>query len=204
MRRLYYTLLCSWLCVVSALAQSASYLSFTASFDPDKGMTISWVTSQENRIAHFNVQRTYNLNLSTLANVAGVPSKGSGTLTRSYTFVEVKPPQTGLVYYRLEAVDVDGKVEYTPFISAFIEPSPPQVGPFIIYPDQLGDIVTLKLPNAKQVSAVRIVNMRGVTVLQQELIRNFFVVKTLLSGWYIMEVTTSTGEVLRKLYLKPI
>lgn len=163
-------------------------------------MVLNWSTSQETRTNSFRVQRSYDL--VTFTTMAELASKGSGVVNRDYTFIDIRPPQSGQIYYRIQAVDLDGKLQSTPVLPLFKDPDP-DTGPFIIYDDQIGDVVSLGFTGSTQPRAARIINQRGVTLIQQELIRSLIVVRTLPVGVYIMEVTTDTGEVLRKRYLKP-
>lgn len=195
-----YIFLCLWLVGLStSFAQSATFSALSGFWDRAQGgMVINWSTSQETRNRFFDVQRSYDL--ITFATIVEIASKGSGVSNRDYTFVDVNSSQTGQMYYRIRAVDLDGKPESTTTLPLFRDPDS---NPFVIYDDQIGDVVYLGLPGSAQPRAVRIINQRGIPLIQQELIRDLVVVKPLPVGLYIMEVTTNTGEVLRKRYLKP-
>ncbi|WP_420146821.1 T9SS type A sorting domain-containing protein [Spirosoma sp.] len=160
-------------------------------------MEIKWSTSQETRNNVFLVLRSDDF--VTFTNIGQVSSQGSGVANRAYTFYDRVPPQTGMLYYSVQAVDLDGNRQSTPVISLFRQPDH---NPFVIYNDVVGDIVTLGFTGTTYATAVKITNLLGVALIQQELIRDLVVVRTLDAGVYIMEVTTNTGEVLRRRYLK--
>jgi hypothetical protein len=71
---------------------------------------IDWTTVTEINLTRYEIQRSSNaLEFST---VGSVPAKGSGTLRTNYTFNDVLPLH-GNNFYRLKAVDADGKFSYS-------------------------------------------------------------------------------------------
>jgi hypothetical protein len=87
-------------------------LSFTASLNTNK-VIVSWSTANELNIAHFEVQRSADaVNYSTISTAN---SKG-GTGINSYTVTDASP-FTGVNYYRLKEVDVDGFITYSQVVS---------------------------------------------------------------------------------------
>ena len=83
-----------------------NFLSFTAEKGPGE-VSLHWQTAGETNNSYFNVQ--YSTNTTDWKTVGKVDAKNDF----SYSFVH-HTPATGANYYRLQQVDKDGKVVYTP------------------------------------------------------------------------------------------
>ena len=78
---------------------------------------LEWTTLFEKNSSHFNILRsTDGTHFSSLQSV---PAKGNSELPVSYIAHDVNPP-AGLVFYKLEMIDIDGHIEYSPVIKDFI------------------------------------------------------------------------------------
>jgi hypothetical protein len=87
-------------------------LSFTAELNNDK-VIINWSTANELNIARFEVQRSADA-INYLP-VSSVNSKGGGSVN-NYVVTDASP-FTGVNYYRLKEVDVDGYANYSQVVS---------------------------------------------------------------------------------------
>jgi len=71
---------------------------------------IDWTSVTEINVAGYEIQRSSNaLNFSTMGSLT---AKGNGTQKVNYTFNDVQPMH-GDNYYRIKAVDKDGKITYS-------------------------------------------------------------------------------------------
>jgi len=73
-------------------------------------ISLNWTTQNEVNVSHFNVQRSITgKDFSTIArvNATGVQN------TNNYGFTDVNYGKSGILYYRLEIIDKDGKVSYS-------------------------------------------------------------------------------------------
>jgi hypothetical protein len=70
---------------------------------------LKWITENEERIDHFEVQRSYDA--TTFAAIGTTAGRNSGQ-REQYLFEDNSPLQ-GLAYYRLRSVDFDGKFTYS-------------------------------------------------------------------------------------------
>jgi hypothetical protein len=83
-------------------------IDFTARKD-GKGNILQWVTSQEESLAYYGVQRSANgKDFSDIANVA----IHGGTTATGYSYIDENPFKASN-YYRLKLVDIDGKTEFS-------------------------------------------------------------------------------------------
>ncbi len=76
----------------------------------------SWFTLSESNNSHFNVQRaTDGRTFTTLGKVNTKATNGNSASKLAYAFTDLEP-QIGHNYYRLEQVDMDGKMSYSNII----------------------------------------------------------------------------------------
>ncbi len=86
-------------------------LYFNARKNTSTSSLLEWKTSQELNSSHFDVERSNDA--MHYINIGKVLAAGNSALAVQYTFTDNKP-ETGLNYYRLKQVDIDGKFVYTP------------------------------------------------------------------------------------------
>lgn len=86
--------------------------SFTATLD-NKKPVISWVSSVENNLSHYVVERS--VNGSDYSEIAVLFANGNSSIDRSYGFTDNSVPAAnkGIIYYRLKMVDMDTKAKYS-------------------------------------------------------------------------------------------
>lgn len=97
---------------------------------------LRWTTSSEINNHHFELQKSFDgRNFTSFANVTGA---GNSTTISNYSFIDVKPFESGVIYYRLKQVNANGNFTYTKVIavnkgkytSAFVSAYPnPASGP---------------------------------------------------------------------------
>lgn len=86
--------------------------SFTATLD-NKKPVISWVSSVENNLSHYVLERS--VNGSDYSEIAVLFANGNSTIERNYGFTDNSVPAAskGIIYYRLKMVDMDTKAKYS-------------------------------------------------------------------------------------------
>lgn len=85
-------------------------LSFTARLQTNKTVLLNWQTTAEINNDHFDVERsTDGLNFNFIGRVAG---NGTTSLPHSYSLID-PAPASGLNYYRLRQVDLDGHFTFS-------------------------------------------------------------------------------------------
>ncbi|XZF16087.1 GEVED domain-containing protein [Chitinophagaceae bacterium MMS25-I14] len=71
---------------------------------------LSWVTSSEKNSSYFDVERSTDGR--TFSKIGSVDAQGTTELTHEYNY-EDNSPASGINYYRLKSVDMDGSFRYT-------------------------------------------------------------------------------------------
>jgi len=87
--------------------------SFTAQKSGAIGQ-LNWNTLNEKNSAYFEVERA--VNGQDFISIAKVAANGNSTLPITYTFTD-NQPATGVNYYRLKMMDLDGQFEYSDIVS---------------------------------------------------------------------------------------
>ncbi|MEO6961306.1 MAG: discoidin domain-containing protein [Puia sp.] len=88
--------------------------SFTAQNINDDHVLVSWSTSMEQNVNHFEVQKSEDG--SFYQAFAEVPAAGNSETLRQYSAIDIQPFE-GVNYYRLEEVDSDGKTFFSPVVT---------------------------------------------------------------------------------------
>jgi hypothetical protein len=85
--------------------------SFNAFLNGNK-VDLKWTTSQEINVSHFVIEKSFD---GTQFQDAGIVfANGNSTSKISYTYPDnISNVQSGIIYYRLRSVDIDGKSEYS-------------------------------------------------------------------------------------------
>jgi hypothetical protein len=77
----------------------------------DGQATLAWSTLQESNTANFIIQRSEDG--STFTTIGTVKASGNTTQPTNYGFTDPSPALTGIDYYRLQEVDLDGHSSYS-------------------------------------------------------------------------------------------
>jgi hypothetical protein len=84
-------------------------VSFTATKSKNSGI-LSWKTASEKNVSHFEVERSRDG--STFKAIGTVKAVGNSVDEQKYTLTD-DATWSGINYYRLKAVDIDGKFKYS-------------------------------------------------------------------------------------------
>ncbi|MEM7658962.1 MAG: collagen-binding domain-containing protein, partial [Bacteroidota bacterium] len=89
----------------------------------EKGVSqLHWSTLQESNTSHFVIERS--LDAERYAPVGQVEAAGDATQTLTYQFTDQELPiLSGLMYYRLAQIDLDGSMSYSVVRHVRVEPS---------------------------------------------------------------------------------
>ena len=162
-----------------------SMLNFECLMLNERQVKVSWQTSTEINVSHFNVQRsTDGVNFNSIGKVN---AKGAGTYTSNDSLTTHDSRFTTL-YYRLEIVDKDGALSYSDIKElSFINSS------LSIYPNPTKDYITI---NGGSVKEVRISDVSGRMVLRTNTWK--IDIRSLLKGVYFIEINTTRDREVRK------
>ncbi len=87
--------------------------SFTALLDKsDEKVNLRWITASEMNVSHFAVEKSNDG--KNFTDIGVVFAKGNSEEEIQYNFVNnLSGRQSGVIYYRIRSVDIDGKTQYS-------------------------------------------------------------------------------------------
>lgn len=181
-------------------APSASFQSFDVVKSGTNDALLTWVMGNEFNIDQYSIEvakgnAAYDQNQFTV--ISTMPSKGNSAAAQSYTFTDTEPGKTGVRYYRIRTIGIDGSVQYsavkallfTDELSWQIYPNPTTGSSWLVY--QM---------NADEQAHLRIYNLQGIIIKQQKLTGNSFVQKLEIdlsaysNGMYMFELGGTRGK----------
>lgn len=164
-------------------------LSYELKVKNDKKIENIWTTANEINVSHFNIQRS--VNGKDFINIGNVNAKNK--IENSYSFIdEIGNLELGTkyLYYRLEAIDKDGKVSYSVVKKIELKGLNAEL---TIYPNPATSIVTIECANAKQ---LLIIDYLGRTVKQFKVSSEKLIINTkqFAKGLYTVQIITTNGD----------
>jgi hypothetical protein len=95
-------------------------IKFAAVLNSSKTVDLSWATAQEVNSNYFSVQRSSDG--ASFEEIGKVKANGFSSITSNYAFTDPSI-LLGTAYYRLQIVDLDGKVSYSNVLTVSTDPS---------------------------------------------------------------------------------
>jgi hypothetical protein len=184
--------------VVSApiVSLSVDLQNFTAKA---KGTTnvLSWATATERNNASFDIQRSSNG--TDFTTIGAVKGNGSKTTISEYSFTD-NAPLNGINYYRLRAVETDGKATLSKSVAVVNGKS--TTGIVKVYPSVADAILTVETIT-EGTTVLNVVDVTGKTVLTKTIKETGFSSTTLdisglSNGLYILSSTSAIGNMTKK------
>ena len=122
--------------------------------------TINWVSSEESNLMHYSIERSNN----------GIDFLEVGKLNptyntspeKNYSFQDTEP-DSKILYYRLKAVDKDGKFSYSNIVK---QTFPCITSGISLFPSRSTGIFNFKLPPGNEKVIINVVNASGQSVLK--------------------------------------
>lgn len=161
--------------------------SFTAS-KSGNNISLDWITAKEENFSHFEVERS--LDQENWEQIGLVQGTGESMSDVHYDFTDRNAP-FGVIYYRLNAVDIDASFEYSPVVKVEVGFE----GKLAVSPNPVKDAASLKIqvPGEfrEDLAYVGLFDLSGVKVQE---FRNFNIDgslqinQKLKSGMYILKV----------------
>jgi hypothetical protein len=149
-----------------------------------------WQTANETNVSHFNILKSIDgRDFKVIGKVAA-----QNKITNEYIFSD-SPPMEGLgvVYYRIESVDFDGRKQYSTVQQINTKPQTPNIA---VFPNPA--TTTINITSQQNIQQIKLINQLGQT-LQQFINLNAkhqkINVEQFSKGVYIIQITTSNGEI---------
>ena len=169
--------------------------SFTGKNMDDQYVALQWTTGMEQNVDHFEVERCLDgIHFRTVLTVKAV---GNSRTEQQYTGNDMSPG-SGMNYYRLRMVDLDGNFTYSPIV--VVRMGKKSVEP-LIYPNPVDGAInivagreSMKEVNVYDASGRRSIQMINTTASSTLAIP----CDDLAPGIYIVEIRTDTQRYLKK------
>jgi uncharacterized repeat protein (TIGR03803 family) len=144
---------------------------------------LTWKTAQENNSERFEIERS--VNGITFDRIGSVAAAGNTNWLTSYSFTD-NDPASGINYYRLKQIDVDGKFTYSKTVSVSFESS----GKWTSWPNPASDQLNIRLPQGSGYTTIRIVDASGKMVMQKTItsLVTALDIHSLSNGWYMLQL----------------
>jgi fibronectin-binding autotransporter adhesin len=152
---------------------------------------LAWATATERNNTAFDIQRSPNgTDFTTISNVKG---RGTTNTVSDYTFTD-NTPLNGINYYRLRAVDMDGKATLSKNIAVINGTSKSDI--VKVYPTVADAVLTVETISDES-TTLKIMDIMGKTVLTKTLTATGFSsnpidVSGLTNGLYILSFESAT------------
>jgi YHYH protein/Secretion system C-terminal sorting domain len=148
---------------------------------------LSWETASESNSNYFNIQRS--LNGISFENIGKVQAAKSSNENIKYSFIDENAP-IGVLYYRLEEIDLSGKNEVFKSISLV---NKSDGNSFKVFPNPSNDLISIQTSGLlKQDVEIDLIDLSGKLIQKTRLIAgqtvSFFNVETLYAGNYLVNI----------------
>ncbi|NII27839.1 hypothetical protein HB364_22340 [Pseudoflavitalea sp. X16] len=146
---------------------------------------LQWITENEVNNQYFDVERSHNG--ADFIAIGRVKASTATTYRKEYPFTD-QLPVTGINYYRLKQVDIDGRFEYSPIVTAVMDQ---QQDFIVLHPTIVKDMLHIRLSTDKTV-LISILDPGGRQVIHQQAKRQSLLlipVQHLPAGIYYLQAT---------------
>jgi hypothetical protein len=169
----------------------------------DANAKLVWATASEKNNRGFEVQVSNDG--KTFRTLSFVASKGSNSSTKlDYTYTDTEAGKTGVRYYRLHQIDLDGTDSYSPVRAVSFDGDGALASELSIYPNPVtGDDTRLLIQTSEVGNArLRITDLMGRTIIDQTITTANGSTETKLaalanakSGTYLAQLTLPSGQI---------
>lgn len=161
---------------------------FTATNEGLKN-SLAWTTASEVNNKGFEIERSQNS--ADFYAIGNIKAQGKAA---NYTFTDFTP-LTGTNYYRLKAVDNDGSFQYSKTVAVETSKGKKNIK---VFPTNTDGIVNIQNDDLS-VPQVSVFNAIGQLIFTRKS-TNRVDLSTLTAGMYLIEVHTSNGKVMEKVF----
>lgn len=170
-----------------------TWLYFTGT-DNDGKVLLKWGTATELQSAYFVVEKSINGN--NFISIDTVIAAGNSASDKHYSYTDHQPGN-GHIQYRLKQVDVDKRFIYSAVVTLDMRGA---VTAFSFYPNPATDAIKLVLPEGVQKSILKIYDLKGVLVQQQNVSVNTAInISQLSPGVYYLTIEDSKNKLSAKM-----
>ena len=164
--------------------------SFTAEVVAEKYIQLSWITTSEVNVSHFEIEKSHNA--VDFERIGSIDSKSRNSSVLKYDFSDISK-QFENNYYRLKIIDNDGSYSYSRKVNINFKP----LIDIRIFPNPASDFITIESTN--NLGEIEIYNLKG-ELIQRESIQaesHQLPINTLPSGLYILKSRYGSANFLK-------
>ncbi len=126
-----------------------------------KEITLNWSTEAEINTKYFTIEKSIDqVSFHALTNI----NAAGTTLAHNYGYTD-KSPLSGINYYRLKMVDIDGRFTYSRIIAV----KAPASNSIAIFPNPVSDKLFIKLGDVAAATRIFITDAKGIVIKQLQL-----------------------------------
>ncbi|MGQ0740152.1 MAG: T9SS type A sorting domain-containing protein [Bacteroidota bacterium] len=165
---------------------------------------LNWTTVSEISTDHFEIERSYDgVNF---VSVGTTSAAGNSASDINYSFTDPITVNSGIIYYRLKTLDIDGKESFSKIVSLRLNGG--VVKNFTVYPNPFSSDLKVELNADKETEiTIRISNAAGQQVINRRSLlqkgNNVVVLSSELSamqkGMYVLEIISEDGKMSQKI-----
>lgn len=140
---------------ISSVPLPVTLISFEAT-KQESNTLLTWITSSELNSDHFEIERSTDA--KTWSYYGEVQAVGNSRVANTYTFVD-SIPESGMNYYRLKMIDLDGTFTYSRIRSVDF----PEFTWAKLFPNPVNDVLQVVINN-RRVRKIRLIDSYGRTM----------------------------------------
>ncbi len=184
------------------------YLSFKATKQGEQTL-LNWTTAAEVNNSHFEMEKS--LDNKEFKSIGLVKGSGTTSMESNYQFVDERPTQSIINYYRIKQVDLNGKFSYSPVLpvdfsnmnGSMVNGSGQNI---LIYPVPANNILNITAADYEQVNAtINIYDIAGSLIISsdKQLDKNTAInIESLSSGIYFIEIVNGSQTLFNSKFIK--
>jgi len=185
-----------------------SWLDVTAT-DLSSHHVIQWQIENEKNISHYEIESSIN-SASNFSHLNKVLSNASQESISSYAFENYDIYESGIYYYRIKQIDLDGNSSYSKIVSLDVSPDIKKSNTVSIYPNPVVNDLTIELEIQSNVSDfhMNLFDSQG-RLVRKNVIIDFDLkpgikkyeidVQTLAKGIYSAQIHLDNKKIVKKL-----
>jgi hypothetical protein len=177
-------------------------VSFKAEKDHKK-VNITWITASEKDNAYFEVQKSTNGN--DFVTISIVKGNGTTDITQTYKDTDYYPV-SGVNYYRLKQVDIDGSIRYSKIVSVVFDES--IAFEVVLYPNPTNsNTFNLKFTEDLGETQIEVIDLLGRIIPSTNKKNNDFSYLVTLqngkvNGTYFVRIIAEKGQIVKKMIVE--
>jgi hypothetical protein len=174
----------------SEIPLPVKFSSFTATRSNSSSVSIAWTTAQEQNSKGFYVQKNVAGVWTNVAFVFSQAQDGNSTAALNYSYTDANT-QTGITQYRIQQVDLDGRVGYSDIKAIRGEGN---LAKIVVYPNPSTDgKLNIVFEDNSSLRDVFVNDMQGKAIRSfRGISNNILVIEKLTTGFYTIKVTNRT------------